>query len=368
MTEKARSRVLNKQQGEPKSQEREYYLDFLRICAIIAVVIVHCVSFSTALDRQATNPLGWFGAITIDSFVRWCVPVFVMISGALLIADKAYTSPKLFLKQRFLRLLPALIAWPFIYEAWGAFLGHRSFDLTMLLKGYSLGSFTSGGQLYFLFLIAGLYLLTPLISAYVHLATRRQLWVTTFSIMGATTVWYTVSTFTLRIEPSLNFVTQGLPYIGYFMMGHLLKDVAVKRGLLLTIVLVLGSMLIDAAVLLTQHTFLYNFFFSYPTIFVMLTSPAAFLVGRLCYSRIVSFIESRRMNLAKFHVVIIKLSGASFGVYLIHLIIIDLFTLLLNLDRSSLKDSLALMPIVIIASWIVALISLRIPYLRALVK
>jgi len=368
MTEKAKSKALNKQQEPLKPQERAYYLDFLRICAIIAVVIVHCVSFSTALDRQATNPLGWFGAITIDSFVRWCVPVFVMISGALLITDKAYMNPRTFLNKRFLRILPALIAWPLIYAIWQAFIKHTPVDLSSLINGYLQGSFVAGGQLYFLFLIAGLYLLTPFISAYAHVATRKQLWIAAFSIMKATTLWYSVSTVTSHTEPTLNFITQGLPYVGYFILGYLLKDISVKHWFIPAGIFVVGSALIDTVVLQTQHTFLYNFFFSYPTPLVMLISPAAFLLGQVTYARIVSFITYKNISLSKFHKIITMLSEASFGVYLIHLIVLDVFVLLLELNRSSLKDSLVLIPIVTITSWLAALTILRIPYIRALIR
>ena len=354
------------QQDSNKTRERKYELDLLRICAIIAVIIVHCVSFSTAVDRQASHHLSWFGAITIDSFVRWCVPVFVMISGALAINKKAFTSSGAFLKKRFLRLLPAIIAWPFIYEVWAAILQHRAVDFVALFKGYILGSPVAGGQLYFLFLIAGLYLLTPFISAYVSLVTRRQLWVATIAILTATTAWYTLATLVWRYEPSLNLVTQGLPYVGYFMLGYLLKDVIVKHWYIPVSAFVLGSTTICMAVVLTQHTFLYNFFFSYPTIFVMIVSPAAFLSGKLLYGKLATLIPLSRKD--AFQKILVQLSGAAFGVYLIHLIILDIFTKTLNLDRSSLKTSLMLIPLVTITSWTIVFIVVRIPYMRNLVR
>jgi surface polysaccharide O-acyltransferase-like enzyme len=54
--------------------------DVLRILAAFAVVMLHVTS-----DRLTTSfPSNeWEIRNVYDSFVRWCVPVFVMISGAL---------------------------------------------------------------------------------------------------------------------------------------------------------------------------------------------------------------------------------------------------------------------------------------------
>lgn len=355
--------------SQPKSvkkQVRQYDLDFLRVCAIIAVIIVHCIALSTNPAFQTSNPRSWFSAIAIDSFIRWCVPVFVMISGAFAINSDSYKYPRVFFKKRFLRLLPALIIWPVIYEVWMAIVLHHSIDWVALIRGYALGSPIAGSQLYFVFLIAGLYLFTPFISAYVHLATRKQLWVTTISIMTATTSWYTISTLVWGYEPTLNLITQGLPYIGYFLLGYLMKDVYVKNWLIPVAVFILGGIAIDITLTFTQRTFLYNFFFAYPTVLVMIVSPAAFLSGRLLYKKITSLLRAER--LVKLNRGIVLLSGSAFGVYLTHLIVLDILSRTLNLNKAFFVDSIILIPCVIIASWSLTLVLLRVPYLRNLVK
>lgn len=48
----------------------------------------------------------------VDIGAIWCVPVFVMISGALLLAPDTHRArPGTFWRKRLVRLLPALVVW-----------------------------------------------------------------------------------------------------------------------------------------------------------------------------------------------------------------------------------------------------------------
>ena len=55
------------------------WLDNSRIIAIFAVVVLHA-----AVSPVVDTPFGstdWWAGNLINAFSRWCVPVFVMISG-----------------------------------------------------------------------------------------------------------------------------------------------------------------------------------------------------------------------------------------------------------------------------------------------
>ena len=63
-----------------KPSQRIVYLDLLRLMATLAVIFLHGATSEFYLPHSSMN---WYIAATEDSIVRWCVPVFVMISGAL---------------------------------------------------------------------------------------------------------------------------------------------------------------------------------------------------------------------------------------------------------------------------------------------
>ena len=67
-----------------KSEKRKDYLDFLRIISCVSVVFVHVISnlLKISANDKFTNQL-----LLVGGGVRWCVPVFFMISGALMLEE-----------------------------------------------------------------------------------------------------------------------------------------------------------------------------------------------------------------------------------------------------------------------------------------
>lgn len=132
-------------------------LDGLRSLAAAAVVALHAAALQLG-SQPRSNSLDWWAANLLDSASRWCVPVFVMISAALLLGR--VDPPLDFLRRRLARLLPLLLVWSLCYlglaalttpgwqaaEAWHA-----------VLRG------APWYHLWYLSMLPGLYLLMPLL-------------------------------------------------------------------------------------------------------------------------------------------------------------------------------------------------------------
>ncbi len=63
------------------TQNRTIYFDYLRVFATAAVILLHVAAFNWL--STDVNGYDWKVFNFYDSIVRWGVPVFVMISGAL---------------------------------------------------------------------------------------------------------------------------------------------------------------------------------------------------------------------------------------------------------------------------------------------
>lgn len=98
-----------------------------RVIAILAVVLLHVSSRVVMWSELGSND--WWYANLYDSLVRWCVPVFVMISGALLLSPEKAEPLGLFYKKRASRILFPLVFWSLFYMLWDF--------LRNLLKGES---------------------------------------------------------------------------------------------------------------------------------------------------------------------------------------------------------------------------------------
>lgn len=89
------------------SNHRTVYFDVLRIIAICAVVVLH-MSAQNFVESGVDTP-EWQALNFYDSIVRWSVPVFVMISGALFL-DGENSIGKLY-KKNIARIPVAFIFW-----------------------------------------------------------------------------------------------------------------------------------------------------------------------------------------------------------------------------------------------------------------
>lgn len=195
------------------------YLDGLRVVSTLAVVLLH-VSAQYWGTETISSP-SWLTATLYDGIVRWCVPVFVMISGALLL------DPDRSVKQawRIKRVLIPLVIWSGVYAFVEHALGTSWVD--------TLRSFLTGHyHLWYIYMLIGLYLILPLlkkISENERLESYFLLLVFIFNFvipqareilrMAAPTLGGLMEVISGKM--SLQFV---LGYSGYFVLGHWLHN------------------------------------------------------------------------------------------------------------------------------------------------
>lgn len=197
------------------------WLDNARIAAILAVVILHS-AVSGVVDTDLGSGYWWAGNL-YSAFSRWCVPVFVMISGALLLSPARQESLGTFYRKRMSRVL-----WPFLF--WSAF-----FLGWTLVKGIAKGKpptpgllvlrFASGEpyyHLWFLYMLIPLYLFVPFLRKVVAHATRRELVVLT--TMGFVLAALALIHSRLHAQSASFFPVWFLSYLPYFLLGHLIAS------------------------------------------------------------------------------------------------------------------------------------------------
>lgn len=126
-----------------KNENRVIYFDHLRVLAIFSVVVLHVAAFNWY--NSDVNGTDWQMFNFYDSIVRWGVPIFLMISGALFLRRDIAISR--IYKKYVLRIGVAFVAWSFIY--------------------YFL-SFGTSYHLWFLPMIAGIYMCLPIIKKIVE--------------------------------------------------------------------------------------------------------------------------------------------------------------------------------------------------------
>lgn len=93
-----------------------FYIHLLRALAATAVIAIHVLGPFRELYQQLPFD-AWYSAVALNSLSRWAVPVFMMITGALLIRPDQQLDLPQFFRKRLLKVVIPFVAWSLIYVA-----------------------------------------------------------------------------------------------------------------------------------------------------------------------------------------------------------------------------------------------------------
>ena len=153
-------------------RQRVTYFDWLRGAATIGVVALHMFN-----KMLTDHPVSDFGAPMVIAwtelqlvFTRWAVPVFLMITGALLL-DPKRTIGWDKIGRYVARMVAVLLIFCPVYTCMSA----RAITLPAIVEG--LGKALTQGSwdhLWYVYALIGLYLLTPILAGYVRATSAAQ--------------------------------------------------------------------------------------------------------------------------------------------------------------------------------------------------
>jgi len=132
--------------------------DLLRVLATYMVMQIHTGEFEyISANGTVLHSTGAWAAGWMNSLLRVCVPLFVMISGFFLFPIK---DEKEFFRKRFTRVLIPFVLWCAIYAFYYYAQGLASFSVTLLnIAKIPVNYGTEVGHLWFLYMLMGIYLI-----------------------------------------------------------------------------------------------------------------------------------------------------------------------------------------------------------------
>ncbi len=323
-------------------QKRSVHFDLVRFAATFAVVQLH-VATPWLWRETDLNSGFWLTALFFDIFGRAGVPVFLMISGALLLGkEESYTS---FFKKRFVRVLIPMIFWTIVYET-KIFIDYyylngpvKWSEVFTVLKNPISGPVYE--HLWFLYMIIALYLVTPFIRRILPVLQKKDLvyllvlWI--FSNVVLPLV-YNYSTFQIGI-----FIPVVTAYLGFYVLGYyLMKREFTAKEIKIAWLIFIASYLFNVFIVWldsSMRNHIEPFFLSHhrPGIFIQAVS-AFILLEHYAIKAFARFSEKKYKLLA-------FMGGLTFGIYLVHPLIIELFS---GLTAGIYSEAMHLVPILAI--------------------
>lgn len=205
---------------------RKYSYDILRILAAFSVVMLHSAAqFWYGLDVKSSE---WIIANSYDSVVRFGVPVFVMLSGAIFLDGEYQLNIKRLYRHNILRLMILYIVWSCAY----GLLDCTRFDIHALQIQDVMKEILSGRyHLWYLPMIVGIYMLLPVLRSWIKSAEKKNLeyFLILFFVLqiGRLTIRALTKRDEINFILNLADVDMVCGYIGYFVWGYYLVHVGI---------------------------------------------------------------------------------------------------------------------------------------------
>lgn len=344
-------------------KKRELNIEFIRIFAIFMTVMIHVSNLYINSFSKISS--GYFNtAVVYNSVSRICVPLFFMVSGIFLI--KQEFNLKNYFKKIF-KFTLILVVWSIIY-----FLFNNKLNLSGLKEAVA-NSFLSTNEtsrhLWFMYAIIGLYIALPFIQNMCKNMTRVQenlflgLWL---GFSGLVSIYVPLIRAITGTNVDVSYpipIISGTYYLGYFIAGHILyerfKDTRadLKKNFYCIACYVISTLIsiIITCLMSAKNGSVYTPMTWYRSIFIALGAIAVFI-----------FIV---INKDKFKgKVILSFSRQSFGIYLIHMIFLNLLSW--NVKVISFNPIIAI-PVITLGVYIISFVSSyvisKIPILNRLV-
>jgi len=297
----------------PAKAENIDWINNLRLIALYSVIILHCSSPLLA-DYSKAPVADWWTADFLNALTRFAVPVFVMITGALLIHREYEIGD--FLKKRLTRVVVPFLFWSLVYVWYSWYNEEITFGSDAwvnIQQVLHLLKYGSSYHLWYVYMLIGLYFFIPVISKFVRNASEKE--ILYFLIIWAAVMLIT-QPYLLRYNPSVD-MHYFAGFAGYLVLGHYLafKDFSVKHLRLWMILLFVFSITLIAigSWLLIQYPIWPGTMFYEPVNpAVVMLSASIFIAIKLTVPKVSPIVTHIRDFAGKYN----------YGVYLSHALVL----------------------------------------------
>ncbi len=331
------------------------WVDFMRLVGAFLVVLAH-------VDVWGGGP-DWSQKIYY-TLSRNGVPLFFLMSGYLLLSkeEDAWT----FFKKRASKILIPFLVWSIFYDVYVSnSLAETGVTLEAILKMFiRILRGPRFAHLWFFYPLIGLYFFTPILRLFIAKAKNQD-------ILYYIALWFVIMPIMFILE-EFTSIRNGFElyyaagYVGYFLLGHYLGRLETTRRLLW-----IALALFAVGFASTYLVFYLNLppldnelpFRSYPSLNIILMAMGVFILLKAAGERNPSWL-TRLSSLV---------SPSSFGIYLVHSILLTLMVAgweSLGFE-TALGHSLLVIPLVAVIafllSWGTTALMRKVPILRTIV-
>lgn len=350
-----------------KTIKRIFSYDIIRIIAALMVVMIHVTSHYVTNESLSSSE--FFIANIFSAIARCAIPLFLMLSGALLLDEKKdFDIKKAISSSKTMFII--LYIWSFIYtilfDVIWPLINNETIYLKEIINSFIFGHYHE----WYLFMLIGLYLITPILKKIVNKENKELV------------KWFIVLSIIFRFVPVfLNFIInthlggnsllstyfEGFKlsflnsYVTYYLLGWYLTNIDLKKKnrLIIYILGIIGLLItIIGPILYSDIDRSYSLFYSDGSIHILLYSIGLFVLIYYLF---------KNKNSLKYEKTLFTLSKLTFGVYLIHLLVLEFPRKLININ-SIFLEIIIHFTITGLVSFLAVYIISKIPLIKKIVR
>lgn len=299
-------------------RKRIVYIDWLRIISALAVIGIHITM--TQPNNYSVQEIGRDNYIVLTcvyTLIQWAVPVFLMISGNLLLHSNKLTFAKV--KKMTIRMGTVLLLFGSVFALLESIFERKTLEIEMIPNSVLLVlQQKSWSHLWYLYILIGIYLILIPLKKFIDNSRNREICIFTIILIIGNFVIPTINiAFGTKIENYMLF-TQYVTYVllGYIIGGLHAEDNGREKSVIDTVTnrgeIWLGLWLFASIIkIIVQYANVMKFgegsaLILGDRIFTMIQALSVFCLFK-------KYMDSVYVgNLAK------SISRCSFGIYLIH--------------------------------------------------
>ena len=278
------------------------YLTFLRWLGTLVVVIAHlCTGLYDFPPGIVDDSFMIFCRIIHDSF-SWCIPIFIMISGSLLLnKDKEITYRKIFVYIR--RFLLALLLFGLFYNILKLVFLEKKVEASQIGRAlFALMKGEAWEHMWYLYMIPCLYLTIPIFKKYTDHSSTKEIQIL-LAVLFVPVSISEVAQSVFHLPPSGFFLPPFTTFVFYMILGHYLHTARPKINAMIPA----AGLLLNIVLIVLTHALIPE---KNPWDWWMVDSPMTAFAGACVFLL--------AQNVKKVPDFMQKYSSFTFGIYLVH--------------------------------------------------
>lgn len=290
-------------------REKNYNIELLRVLSCFLVICIH-VSNYYSRGFGSISQSSYLFSLVVNGISRIAVPIFFMISGALLLEEPIRLEKSV---QRTMGLLIPLVGWSILYSLWNLWYRNQDYALESLFEA------PVKRHLWFLYALFGIYLILPFLQCMLQNMSKQLLQYFVVLLLLFLTVNSILAFLQMEVTYPIPLVGSSC-YLTYFIMGYVLNHFAAGVRVRKWICCLVSGLAIAGTILATYYHSLacgqhLERYFEYRNVLVGIGAAGVFLavVGDKPYAA--TGLPAKGINLIAKH---------SFTIYLAHVLFLDI--------------------------------------------